>query len=151
MSRRRWIIVLAVLLGLLAAVEVVVRQWERPKATLQIINEGSGILEDLVVSYGDSRMPAGSILKGQSVHLRMTAGPPGRLRLDYRQKNNPIQSFWIDDYDPAQNLQDGYKQVLVVGGPQIQRYAEEDDTLQDQESLLARVQRWLQAELDPLK
>lgn len=151
MSRRRWIIALAVLISLLVAVEVVVRGWERPKATLQITNEGDGILEDLVVSYGDSRMSVGSIRKGQSIHLRMTAGPLGPLRLDYRQKNNPIQSFWIEDYDPMQNLQDGYKQVVVVGGPQIQRYAEEDDTLEDQESMFSRVKRWLEAELDTLK
>lgn len=151
MLRRRWIIALAVLISLLVAVEVVVRGWERPKATLQITNAGDGILEDLVVSYGDSRMPAGSIRKGQSIHLRMTAGPLGPLRLDYRQKNNPIQSFWIDDYDPMQNLQDGYKQVIVVGGLQIQRYAEEDDTLEDRESMFSRVKRWLEAEFEPPK
>jgi len=151
MSRRRWIIALAVLISLLVGVEVVVRRWERPKATLQVINEGNAILEDLVVTYGDSRISAGSIRKGQPIQLRMTAGPPGPLRLDYRQKNNPIQSFWIEDYDPMQNLQDGYKQVIVIGGPQIQRYAEEDETLEEQESLFARVKRWLAAELNPFK
>ncbi len=40
MPRRRWIIALAVLIALLVAIEVVVRRWERPKACLQIINEG---------------------------------------------------------------------------------------------------------------
>jgi hypothetical protein len=151
MSRRRWIIALAVLISLLVAVEVVVRRWERPKATLQIINEGDGLLEDLVVSYGDSRMMLGSLRKGESAHASITAGPRGPLRLEYRQKNNPIQSFWIDDYDPLQNLQDGYKQVLVLGGLQIQRYAEEDDTLEAQESIFSQFKRWLQAELNPFK
>jgi hypothetical protein len=151
MPRRRWIIALAIFISLLVAFEVLVRRWERPKATLQIINEGDGIMEDLVVSYADSRMPVGSVLKGQSVRLRMTAGPMGRLRLEYRQKSNPIQSFWIEDYDPSQNVKDGYKQVLVVGTSQIQRYAEEDDTQQDQDSLGAMIKRWLQSELDPFK
>lgn len=151
MRRKWWIIALAILVPLLVAVEVAVRRWERPRATLQIINEGDGILEDLVVTYGDTRMPAGSVLRGQSVQLRMTVGPVGPLRLDYRQKNNPIQSFWIDDYDPTQNREDGYKQVLVVGKGQIQRYATEDESLQDQDSMWAGFKEWLKAELYPAK
>lgn len=150
MRRRWWFIALPILISLLVAVEVVVRQWERPKATLQIVNEGDVIMDDLVVTYGETRIPAGSLLKGRSVYLKLTAGPMGPLRLEYRHKNNPLQSFWIEDYDPGQNVQDGYKQVLVIGGQVIQRYAEEDETLQD-ESVVTRFKRWLAAELDPFK
>ncbi len=150
MPRRRWIIALAVLVALLVAIEVAVRRWERPKACLQIINDGDGVIEDLVVFYDDNRMPVGQILKGQSAHLWLTAGPPGPLRLEYRQKGNAIQGFQIADYDPAQNIKDAFKQVLVVGTNQLQRYAEDDDTRKE-ESLGEKVMRWFQSEMEPIK
>jgi hypothetical protein len=150
MSRRRWLIALAMLIPLLVAVEVVVRRWERPKATLQIINQGDGIMEDLVVSYGDIRLPLGTLLKGQSVHARMTAGPLGPLKLEFRQKSNALQGFEIPDYDPALNIQDGYKQVIVVMTNQIQRFAEEDDTQGPRKSLWETLWEWFQSDLVPI-
>ena len=144
MPRRRWIVATAVLIVLLVAAEVVVRQWERPKACLQILNDGTGPIEDLVVVYAETRMPAGRVLAGQSVHLWLTAGPPGPLRLEFRQKGNALQGFQIADYDPAQNIQDAYKLVLAVGPNQVQRYVEDDDTRKEQESLGARIMRWLE-------
>jgi len=150
MPRRRWMIALAILISLLVAIEVVVRRWERPKATLQITNEGGGVMEGLVVYYADTRMPVGTLLKGQSVYLRITAGPLGPLRLEYRQKSNALQGLQIPDYDPAQNLKDGFKQVLVVGTNQLQRYAEEDDSLKDRKSLGEAIMQWFQSQLEPV-
>jgi hypothetical protein len=151
MPRRRWIIALAILISLLVAIEVFVRRWERPKAALQIINQGGGIMEELVVSYADTRMPVGTLLKGQSVHLSITAGPVGPLRLDYRQKSNALQGLEIPDYDPAQNIKDGFKQVIVVGINQVQRYAEEDDTLKDRKSLGEAIIEWFRSDLELAK
>ena len=151
MPRRRWIIALAILISSLVALEVFVRRWERPKATLQIINQGGGIMEDLVVSYADTRMAVGTLLKGQSVHLSLTAGPLGPLRLEYRQKSNALQGLEIPDYDPAQNIRDGFKQVIVVGINQLQRYAEEDDTQKDRKTLGETIMEWFQSDLEPVK
>jgi hypothetical protein len=145
--RRSWLIALVVLVPALATVEVLVRRLERPKAALQIDNQGDGPMQDLVVTYGDTRMPVGTLLRGRSARLRMTVGPMGPLRLDFRQKDSPIQSFWVPDYDPAQNLEDGFKQVLVVGGLQIQRYAEEDDAPEDPEAPWTRFKRWVQDQM----
>ncbi len=88
-------------------------------------------MEDLVVVYADTRMPVGRILKGESAHVWMTAGPLGPLRLEYRQKGNALQGFQIADYDPGQNIKDGFKLVLVVGTNQIQRSVEDDQTRKD--------------------
>src|SRR5262249_55307908 len=151
MPRRRWIIALAILISLLASVEVFVRRWERPKATLKIINEGGGIMEDPVSSFADTRMPVATLPKGQFIHLWLTAGPTGPLRLDYRQKSNALQGLEIPDYDPAQNIKDGFKQVIVVGINQVQRYAEEDDTRKDQKSLLESIIEWFRSDLEPVK
>jgi hypothetical protein len=128
MPRRRWIIALTVLIALLVAAEVAVRRWERPKACVQIVNEGDGVIEDLVVFYADTRLPAGRIPKGHSVHVWLTTGPIGPLRLEYRQKGNAIQGFQIADFDPAQLVEDSYKQVLIIGTNQINRSVDEDET-----------------------
>jgi hypothetical protein len=149
MPRRRWIIALAILAALLVAAEVTVRRWESPKACVQITNEGDGTMEDVVVVYADSRMPLGPIAKDQSVHVRLTAGPMGPLRLEYRQKGNGIQGFQIADFDPGQLIQDANKQVLVVGTNQIQRYVEDDETLKDKESVGQMIRRWLESETSP--
>jgi len=147
MPRRRWIIALTVLIALLVAVEVAVRRWERPKACVQIVNGGDGVMEDLVVFYADTRLPAGSVLKGHSVHLWLTAGPVGPLRLEYRQKGNAIQGFQIADFDPAQLIEDGNKQVLLVGSNLIQRSVDEDQTRKDKESWGQAIWNWFQSEV----
>jgi hypothetical protein len=149
MPRRRWLIVLAIFAALLVAAEVAVRRWESPKACVQITNDGDGIMEDVVVVYADSRMPLGPIAKSQSAHVRLTAGPMGPLRLEYRQKGNAIQGFQLADFDPVRLVQDGNKQVLVVGTNQIQRYVEDDEQLKDKESLGESIRRWLKSETSP--
>jgi hypothetical protein len=146
MPRRRWIIALTVLIGLLVAAEVVVRRWERPKACVQIVNEGDGVIEDLVVFYADTRLPAGRVLKGHSAQVWLTAGPMGSLRLEYRQKGNAIQGFQIADFDPAQLVADSYKQVLIIGTNQINRSVDEDET-RKKESWGRVIWDWLQSQV----
>ena len=146
MPRRRWIIALTVLIALLVAAEVAVRRWERPKACLQIVNEADGVIEDLVVTYADTRLPAGRLLKGHSVHVWLTAGPMGPLRLEYRQKGNAIQGFQIPDFDPDRLVEDSYKQVLTIGPNQINRYVDEDET-RKKESWGRVIWDWLQSQI----
>lgn len=147
MPRRRWIIALAIVVPLLAALEYFGRRWERPRATVKIINEGGGIMEDLVVVYNETRMPVGDLLKGQSAHVRLTAGPVGPLRLEFRQKSNALQGLEIPDFEPDQLLEIGYMQVLVVGVNQVTRYAEEDETRTDGGTLGQSLLKWFRSEL----
>lgn len=148
MPGRRGIIAAAVLVALLVAIEVGVRQWwMRPKACLEIKNEGATAMEALVVVYGQTRMPAGRIPPGESLRVWVTAGPPGPLRLEFRQKGNGMQGFEIPDYDPRQNIQDAYKMVLAVSTNQFQRYVEDDET-RAQESLGSRLLRWFESDLN---
>jgi hypothetical protein len=148
MRRRRWIVAAAVLVALLAAVEVGVRAFVRPKAGVMIVNEGVEPIEDLVVVYRDTRMPAGRLSQGESVQVWLTAGPPGPLKLEYRQKGNAIQGFQLADYEPEQNISDGYKLVLAIGTNQVQRSMEPDETRRDDEPFGTRILRWLQADPD---
>ena len=140
--RRRGAIAFVILLTTLVAVELVVRRWERPRASLEIVNEGDGPMEDLVVAYGESRISVGKVDRGRSVRLRMTAGPVGPLSLDFRQKGNPNPSLRIPDYEPGQHLADGNKFVVVVQGPLIQRYAEADEAPDNPEAPWTWLKRW---------
>jgi hypothetical protein len=143
MPRRRWIIALTVLIALLAAAEIGARRWVRPKACIQIINECDEIMDDLVVSYAETRVPVGRLLKGHSAQVWLTAGPAGPLRLDFRQKGNALQGFQIPEFDPGRLVEDASKQVLVVRTNEIQRYADRDETWEPDESLGTRIWRWL--------
>ncbi len=151
MRRWRWIVATTVLVALLVAIEVSVRRWSRPKACIQVINRGEGVIEDLVVVYGDTRMPAGRLSKDQSVQVWVTAGPPGPLTLEYRQKGNALQGFQFADYDPAQNIKDAFKLVLEIGTNQVQRYMEDDETRKEDEPLGARIMHWLESDEDTPK
>ena len=148
MSQRRWIIVLAILAVLLIGAEVMLRQWQSPKACIQIINDGDGALEDLVLDYADTKIPVGRLGMKESTHVWVTAGPKGPLRLDFRQKGNALKGFQIPDYDPMQNLQDYFKLVVVVKNTEIQRFVEDDEARPKPESLGERLKNWLTSEVD---
>lgn len=148
MPRRRWIIVLTIIASLLVAVEVGVRRWTRPRARVQVVNETSETACDLVVTYDDIRINVGDLSAGQSTHLWISAGRPGTLRIEYRQKNNALQGFQIPDYDPAECIREATKQVAVIQTNQYQRDLENDETRKQQESLGSRFLHWLSSELD---
>ncbi len=151
MSRRRWIIALGIVVGLLVAAEVAVRRWECPRACLQIINEADETIEDLVVIYEGHRIAVGNLPSSQRTNLWLSAGRPGPLQLEYRQKKNALQGFQIPDYDPAQCIKDAFKQVLVIQTNQVQRSMEDDETRIERESLGSRFLHWLQSDLDSRK
>jgi hypothetical protein len=88
MSRRRWIILGSIGAILLVGAEVAVRQWESPKACVRIVNQADGAMEDMVVSFRDTRLTLGRLAAGESISIWLTAGPRGLLRLDYRRSND---------------------------------------------------------------
>jgi hypothetical protein len=142
MSRRHWIL-LALVLVVLVGAEVAFRQWVAPKACVQIVNQGDGAMDDLSVSYADTKITAGRLGVGQSTQVWLTAGPKGLLRLDFRQKGNALGGFQVPDFDPNQNIQDGFKLVLVVKTNEVQRFVEDDDSRKDAETLGERIKRWI--------
>jgi hypothetical protein len=149
MSQRRWIIILSLLAVLLVGAEVTLRQWQSPKACIQIINEGDGVMEDLVLHYSETKIPVGRLGTKQSTHVWVTAGPKGPLLLEFRQKGTALKGFQIPEFDPQQNLQDYFKLVVVVKNTEIQRFVEDDEFRQKSESLADRVKHWLSAEPAP--
>jgi hypothetical protein len=149
MSRRRWILLGSIATLLLVGAEVAFRQWESPKACVQIVNEADGPMEDLIVSYADTRISLGRLGAGEKTSVYLTAGPRGPLQLDYRQNRNGLGGFQVPDFDPLQNRKDAFKLVVVVRTNEVQRYMDDDASAQNQVDLIDQIKRWIGTEPMP--
>lgn len=150
MPRKRWIIALAALVVLLAAAEVIVRRWERPKVSVVVMNESDGDVEGVMVTYGGTRTIVESIRKGQSSLVRVTTGPPGPLRVEYqgKGKGKATRSVEVADFDPAALASDGSRQVVVIVGPgQERQFVEEDHGGDDRTTFRQMLRHWLGPEV----
>jgi hypothetical protein len=151
MLRRRSFILLALAVVLLVGVELTLRRWTASKVCVQIINQGDSAMDDLVVDYAGTKITLGRLTVGQSTQTWLSAGPKGPLRLDFRQKSNGMRGFQVPDFDPAQNLEDGFKLVLIVKTNEIVRFMEDDDSQKAQNNWGDRIRQWMSAELVPPK
>jgi hypothetical protein len=151
MPRRRWIIALSLFAVLLVGAEITLRRWQSPKACVQVINDGDGTMEDVVIAYDGTTVPLGRLAMGTSTHIWLTAGPKGLLHIDFRQKGNPLKGFQVADFDPMQNFRDAFKLVLVVKTNEIHRFVEDDDFRKDNETLFDRIKQWMSSEFVPAK
>ena len=114
MTRRKWIILGALLVLLSIGAELVVRPWNSSKGCVQIVNQGDDPMDDLILSYGGTKVRVGGLGAGQSTNVWFTIGGKGTLNLEFKQKGNPMTGFQVPDFDPAENLADGLRLVLVV-------------------------------------
>jgi hypothetical protein len=151
MSRRSWIILILLVLLLTVGAEVVVQPWNSSKGCVQIVNQGDASIENLIVSYAETQVRVGKIGAGESAHVWFTAGQPGTLKLDFRQKGNPLNGFQVPDFDPMQNRLDGVKLVLVVKSNLVQRSVDDAETLTPLQSLLERAKEWINSDLERSK
>jgi hypothetical protein len=151
MPRRRWIIALSLFAVLLVGAEITFRRWQSPKACVQIINNGDGAMEDVVVEYDGTKVLVGRLPMDASTHIWVTAGPKGLLKLDFRQKGNALKGFQVVDFDPMQNLRDSFKQVLVIKSNQFERFVEDDEFQTNKETLVDRLRQWMSSEFGTAK
>ena len=85
-------------------------------------------MNDLVLSYAGTKVNVGELGAAQSTHAWFTAGEKGTLSLEFNQKGNPMKGFQVADYDPAENLANDLKLVLVVKDNRVERAVEDDPT-----------------------
>ncbi len=151
MNRQKWMIIAAVLVLLAGAAEMTVRSWKAPKGCVQIVNQGDAALEDLVLSYAGTKVRLGHVGTGRSIQAWFTAGILGPLKLEFKQKGNPLTGFQVADYDPGSNIRDGLKLVLCVKKDQVERSVDDDDTTKARETLIERLKDWLAPELKEVR
>jgi hypothetical protein len=143
MLRRKWIVVVAVVMMLTVGVELAVRTWNGTKACVQVINEGDAPIEDLVVSYSTTRVELGALGRGLSAKAWFSDAGRRPLTLEFKQQDNALKGFKIADFDPGENSRNGSKLVLIVKSNRVDRFMEEDEASMSVQKLSDRIKDWL--------
>jgi hypothetical protein len=126
MTRQRWFILGASLLLLTVGAELGVRSWNALKGSVQVANQGENTMDDVIVTYGNTRVAVGTLAAGQSTNVWLTAAGKGTLSLDFKQKGNPLNGFHVPDFDPIENLANGLKLVLIVKDNRVERFMDDE-------------------------
>ncbi|MGE3821677.1 MAG: hypothetical protein AB7I30_19875 [Isosphaeraceae bacterium] len=123
----RWGWGLALLVVTLAAVEVGLNLWMGTRAAVEVWNDGSEPVEDLVVTLGSDRVEVPRLAAGDATVVRLGGSGHRTLVLRFRQRGNALGTFELPGFDPAQVRSDGMKQVIRLRPNEIERYLDDDD------------------------
>jgi hypothetical protein len=147
MVRRKWIFLVAAIVLVAVGAELAVRWWNGSRGCVQVINEGDGPIDDLVVIYSATRVDLGRLGPGLSAKAWFSPAGRGTLTLEFKQNNNPLKGFKIQDFDPVENHRTGSKLVLVVKLNRIERFMEEDESSMEVDNLADRMREWIRPRL----
>jgi hypothetical protein len=139
MTRRKWIILGVFIVLLTIGAELAVRPWNSSKGCVQVDNQGDAAMDDLILSYGETRVRVGGLGAGRSTNVWFTAGAKDTLSLEFNQKGNPMKGFQVQEFDPAENLANGLKLILVVKNNRVERFMEDDQSTTPLKSLVESV------------
>jgi hypothetical protein len=126
MTRQRWFIFGMLLLLLTVGAELGVRSWNASKGSVQLVNQGESTMDEVIVTYGSTRVAVGTLASGQTTNVWFTAAGKGTLSLDFKQKGNPLNGFQVPDFDPTENLANGFKLVLIVKDNRVERFMDDE-------------------------
>ncbi len=149
MTRRKWIILGVLIVLLTIGAELLVRPWNSSKGCVQVDNQGDAAMDDLVLSYGETKVSVGRLGAGQSTNVWFTAGGKDTLSLEFNQKGNPMKGFQVREFDPAENLANGLKLVLVVKNDRVERSMEDDQSTTPLKSLMESVSGFFELDSRP--
>ena len=147
MSQRRWAILVAAVILAAVGAELAVRHWYSASGCVQIVNEGDGPLDDLLISYADTKVARGPLGVGQSTNVWLTVAGRGTLSLEFQQKGNPLRGFEVHDFDPAENLRNGFKLVLIIKPNRVERFMDDDPSAISMTTLGDRIMEWIRSDL----
>jgi hypothetical protein len=148
MARRNWIILGGVILLLLTVgAELIVRPWNPSKACVQIVNQGDAAMVDLVVVYGETKVRLGRLGAGETTSAWFSAAGKGSISLEFNQHGNPMKGFQVTDFDPIDNITNGFKLVLIVKNDQVERFMDDDPTRTPFKALMENIKSWFVSEV----
>jgi hypothetical protein len=146
MSRRARIVLIS-LAVLLLAVEIVVRFAVSSRASLQIVNDGDAVIENLIVSFPGSQVAVGHLGAGDSAQVWLSGNEKGTLALSFNQKGNPMQGFQVQDFDPRELRRDGFRLVLRVRPNEVTKYMDDEVSSTPVGQLGDKISDWVNWEL----
>ena len=119
------LIVLA-MIALLAAGEVAFEWWRGSEAVVVVENAGTAPIEDFVLTHGDSKSSIPLIAPGSSVRIFINGGGARPLAFNFRQVGNPLNSFELQEFSPAQLERDGLMlNVRILSNGEIERFGDQ--------------------------
>ena len=151
MTRRNWIFLGVLIVLLTIGAEVLVRPWNSSKGCVQIDNQGDAAMDDLTLSYGGTKVRVGGLGTGQSTNVWFTVAGKDTLSLEFNQKGNPMKGFQVQDFDPAENLANGLKIVLVVKNNRVERFMEDDQSTTPLKSLMESITGLFEPDSQPAR
>jgi hypothetical protein len=148
MTRRKWIILGGMLLLVLTVgAELVIRPWNSSKACVQIVNQGDSAIDDLVAVYGESKITVGRLGSGETTNVWFSAAEKGFISLEFSQNGNPIKGIQMPEFDPIDNIRNGFKLVLVLKKDQVERFMDDDPTRTPFKTLMDNVMGWFESDV----
>jgi hypothetical protein len=141
-------ILLVVGVCLILGLEIAVRLAGGSRNGVQIVNEGSTPMENLVVSFDGSNVAVGNVAPGQTARVLLSGERKGSITLTFQQKENPLSSFQIPDYDPRALRRDRLEMVVLVKMNQVGKYLDDQRSTTPVGRLLERIESQISGELD---
>ena len=127
MSRRAWIILVGVVV-LLLGIEVAVRFAGSSRASVQIVNDGDAVIENLVVSFAGSQVAVGNVSPARSAQAWLSGAREGNADTLVHPGGKPdVRVPWSPDFDPRQMHRDGFKLVLEIRPNEVTKYMDDED------------------------
>ena len=150
MSRRAKVILIS-LIVLVLGIELVLRLSNNARSEVEIANFGQTMLEELVVSFGGTRVAVGKVAPGESAHVWLSGPAKGSLSLAFTQVGNPMSGFMIPEFDPQSMHGDGLKMVIQIKPNEVMKYMEDEGTSTPLGRLRDRITDWLSSECSFLR
>lgn len=125
--RGREILVVVAVLSLVGAAELSFKWASAPRATVEIVNEGSTPIEDLIMTCGDSRTAVPTISPGATARVFLTSAGTHTLKIRFRQQGNALGVYEMPGFDVGLLVSGRFKQVLRVKTNEVERFQDDDD------------------------
>jgi hypothetical protein len=150
LSRRTQIVVASVIL-LIVGTEVAVRLARNYRTGVEIANDGDAPIENLVVSFGGSRVAVGQVAVGESTRVWLSGAEKGSLSLSFNQTANPLSGFLVPDFDPLGMRRDGLRMVLHIKPNEVMKFMDDEVSSSPLGRLREQILDWVSLELHPLR
>lgn len=143
--RKRGTLIAVGVVAVLAGAEVALDLARSPEAGVTVENLGDEPVDGLVVSFGDSRSEVARVRPGGAVTVRLGGRGEHPLRLTFRQRGNPLGSFELPGFDPAQMNRQGFKLVLRLRPNEVERFQDDAEPATPAARLARDAWAWFQS------
>jgi hypothetical protein len=150
MSPRARIVLISVII-LILGIEVALRLSQASRSSVEIVNLGDTMLENLVVSFGGSQVAVGKVAPGETTHVWLSGTEKGTLSLSFTQAGNPMSGFLVPEFDPRSMRRDGLRMVLQIKPNEVVKSMDDELTSTPLGRLRDRIGDWIAAELSPAR